>query len=164
MTNTSGEINSQSKQDITDRHVAKGKSAPSAHYLAHVMPFIAYVIFSLNPTLRQSPKNLFHTQERKKIITQTSTFTFLVCKEAVLVDSLMTDQSAAQQLTTTTHELFTPCTADCTIKRKCCEIFDDVMLLIWSLFYERYEHVDTKAVNNSFLSSKSRLNLIGMFS
>ena len=77
---------------------------------------------------------------KKKIITQTSTFTFLVCKEAVLVDSLMTidtqstDQLAAQQLTTTTHELFTPCTADCTIKRQCCDIFDDVMVLIWSLF------------------------------
>ena len=62
MTYTSGEINSQSKQDITVCHVAKGKSAPSAHYLAHVIPFIAYVIFSLNPTLRQSQKNLFHTQ------------------------------------------------------------------------------------------------------
>ena len=49
MTNTSGEINSQSKQDITDRHVAKVKSAPSAHYLAHVIP---YVIFPLNPMLR----------------------------------------------------------------------------------------------------------------
>ena len=62
MTNTSGEINSQSKQDITDRHVAKVKSAPSAHYLAHVIPLIVYVIFALNPTLRQSQKNLFHTQ------------------------------------------------------------------------------------------------------
>ena len=39
MTNTSGEINSQSKQDITVCHVAKVKSATSAHYLAQVMPF-----------------------------------------------------------------------------------------------------------------------------
>ena len=62
MTNTFGEINSQSKQDITDSHVAKVKSAPSAHSLAHVIPLIAYVIFALNPTLRQSQKNLFHTQ------------------------------------------------------------------------------------------------------
>ena len=61
MTITSGEINLQSKQNIIC-HVAKGKSAPSAHYFAHVIPFIAYVIFSLNPTLRQSQKNLFHTQ------------------------------------------------------------------------------------------------------
>ena len=52
MTNTSGEINSQSKQDITVCHVAKVKSAPSAHYLARVIPFIAYVIFPLNPTGR----------------------------------------------------------------------------------------------------------------
>ena len=80
----------------------------------------------------KAEKSISHTV-KKKIITQTSTFAFLVFKEAVLVDSLMTihtqstDQSAAQQLTTTTHELFTPCTADCTIKRKCCEIFDDVI-------------------------------------
>ena len=52
MTDTSGEINSQSKQDITVCHVAKVKSALSAHYLAHVIPLIAYVIFPLNPTLR----------------------------------------------------------------------------------------------------------------
>ena len=50
-TNTSGEINSQSKQDITVCHVAKVKSATSAHYLAHVIPFLAYVLFPLNPTL-----------------------------------------------------------------------------------------------------------------
>ena len=49
---TSGEINSQSKQDITVCHVAKVKSAPSAHYLAHVIPFIEYVIFPLNPMRR----------------------------------------------------------------------------------------------------------------
>ena len=51
MTNTSGEINSQSKQDITVCHVAKVKSATSADYLAHVIFFLAYVIFSLDPTL-----------------------------------------------------------------------------------------------------------------
>ena len=63
MTNTSGEINSQSKQDITVCHVAKVKSATSARYLAHVwklgninlqfiiIPFLAYVLFPLNPTL-----------------------------------------------------------------------------------------------------------------
>ena len=51
MTNTSGEINSQSKQDITVCHVAKVKSATSAYYLAHAIPFLAYVIFPLNPTL-----------------------------------------------------------------------------------------------------------------
>ena len=52
MANTSGEINSQSKQDITVCHVAKVKSAPSVHYLAHVILIIAYVIFPLNPTRR----------------------------------------------------------------------------------------------------------------
>ena len=51
MTNTSGEINSQSKQDITVCHVAKVKSATPAHYLAHVIPFLAYFLFPLNPTL-----------------------------------------------------------------------------------------------------------------
>ena len=39
MNNTSGEINSQNKQDITVCHVVKVKSATSAHYLAQVIPF-----------------------------------------------------------------------------------------------------------------------------
>ena len=51
MTITSGEINLQSKQDIIC-HVAKLKPATSAHYLADVIPFLAYVIFPSNPTLR----------------------------------------------------------------------------------------------------------------
>ena len=51
MTDTSGEINLQSKQDIICR-VTKVKSATSAHYKADVRPFLAYVIFPLNPTLR----------------------------------------------------------------------------------------------------------------
>ena len=52
MTNTFGEINSQSKQDINVCHIAKVKSATSAHYLAHVISFLAYVMFPLNPTFR----------------------------------------------------------------------------------------------------------------
>ena len=51
MTDTSGEINLQSKQAIICR-VTKVKSATSAHYKADVRPFLAYVIFPLNPTLR----------------------------------------------------------------------------------------------------------------
>ena len=51
LTPLSGEINLQSKQDITVCHVAKVKSATSAHYLAHVIPFLAYVLFPLNPML-----------------------------------------------------------------------------------------------------------------
>ena len=46
------------------------------------------------------------------------------------------------------------------------EIFDDVMVLMWQFSYdmsgrERCEQFDTKSINNSFLSSKSGLNLIG---
>ena len=51
MTITSGEINLQSKQDSIC-HVAKLKPATPAHYLAEVIPFLAYVIFPANPTLR----------------------------------------------------------------------------------------------------------------
>ena len=51
MTNTLVEINLQSKLDIIC-HVAKVKPATSAHYLADVIPFLAYVIFPSNPTLR----------------------------------------------------------------------------------------------------------------
>ena len=51
MTNTSGEINLQSGQDIIC-HVAKVKPATSEHYGADVIPVLAYVIFPSNATLR----------------------------------------------------------------------------------------------------------------
>ena len=58
---------------------------------------------------------MYFTHSKDKIITRTSTGTFMFfCLQAVLVDSLMTidmqstDQSVAQQLTMTSHELFTP--------------------------------------------------------
>ena len=51
MTDTSGEINLQSKQDIIC-HVAKAKPTTSAHSVADVIPFLAYLIFPSNPTLR----------------------------------------------------------------------------------------------------------------
>ena len=51
MTDTSGEKNLQSKQDIIS-HVAKVKPTTSAHYVADLIPFLAYIIFPSNPTLR----------------------------------------------------------------------------------------------------------------
>ena len=51
MTDTSGEINLQSKQDIISL-VAKVKPTKSAHYVADVIAFLAYIIFPSNPTLR----------------------------------------------------------------------------------------------------------------
>ena len=51
MTDTSGEINLQSKQDIIC-HVAKVKPTTSEHSMAVVIPFLAYIIFPSNPTLR----------------------------------------------------------------------------------------------------------------
>ena len=51
MTDTSGEINLQTKQDIIC-HVAKVKPTTSAHSVADVIPFSAYIKFPLNPTLR----------------------------------------------------------------------------------------------------------------
>ena len=51
MTDTSGKINLQSKQDI-NCHVVKLKPAMSAHFVADVIPFLVYMIFPLNPTLR----------------------------------------------------------------------------------------------------------------
>ena len=94
MTDTSGEMNLQSKQDIC--HVAKVKPTTLAHYVANVIPNLAYIIFPSNPTL----PNIYLR---------------VSCLQAVLVVSLMTvdtqstDQSVAQQLTTTTYDLFTPC-------------------------------------------------------
>ena len=45
-------------------------------------------------------------------------------------------------------------------------MFDDVMVLICDFFLdmsgrEQHKQFDTKAINNSFLSSKSALNVIG---
>ena len=51
MTHTSGKINSLSIQDITC-HLAKVKPATSAHHVTDVIPFLAYMIFPSNPTLR----------------------------------------------------------------------------------------------------------------
>ena len=51
MTNTSGEINSQSKQAIIS-HIAKVKPTTSAHSVADAIPFLAYITFPSNPTLR----------------------------------------------------------------------------------------------------------------
>ena len=50
ITDTSGKINLQSKQDIIS-HVAKVKPTTSAHSVAGVTPFLAYIIFPSNPTL-----------------------------------------------------------------------------------------------------------------
>ena len=47
MTDTSGEINLQSKQNIIC-HVAKVKPATSAHYVADVIPILVYIIFPSN--------------------------------------------------------------------------------------------------------------------
>ena len=61
MTDTSGEINLQSKQDIIC-HVAKVKPTTSAHYVADVIPFLAYIIFPSNPTL---PEKCFKQKVNK---------------------------------------------------------------------------------------------------
>ena len=51
MTDTSGKINLQSKQDIIC-HLAKVKTTTSAHSVADVILFSVYIIFPSNPTLR----------------------------------------------------------------------------------------------------------------
>ena len=51
MTDTSGKINLQSKQDIIC-HLAKVKPTTSAHSVADVIPFVVYIIFPSNPMLR----------------------------------------------------------------------------------------------------------------
>ena len=51
MTDTSGKINLQSKQDIIC-HLAKVKTTTSAHSVADVILFLVYITFPSNPTLR----------------------------------------------------------------------------------------------------------------
>ena len=62
MTDTSGEINLQSKQGIIC-HVAQVKPTASAHYVADVIPNLAYIIFPSNPTLQE--KCISHTVKKK---------------------------------------------------------------------------------------------------
>ena len=65
MANTSGEINLQNKQDIIC-HVAKVKSAMSAHYVADVIPFfsICDIPFKSNASLKPE-KCISHTVKKK---------------------------------------------------------------------------------------------------
>ena len=51
ITHTSGKINLQSKQDVIS-HVVKVKPTTSAHYVADIITFLAYIVFPSNPTLR----------------------------------------------------------------------------------------------------------------
>ena len=65
ITDTSGEINSQSKQDIIC-HVAKVKPATSAHYVADVIPFFSVhnIPFESNALIK--PEKCFpHTVKKK---------------------------------------------------------------------------------------------------
>ena len=67
MTNTSGEINLQNKQDIICHvHVAKVKSAMSAHYVADIIPFfsICDIPFESKASLKPE-KCISHTVKKK---------------------------------------------------------------------------------------------------
>ena len=84
LTDTSGEINLQSKQDIIC-HVAKVKPTTSAHSVADVIPFLAYIIYSLGIQRFDKPRKMSYIYSKEKVITRTSTFTFLVCKQSLLI-------------------------------------------------------------------------------
>ena len=65
ITDTSGEINSQGKQDIISR-VAKVKPTTSAHYVAEVIPFFSVhnIPFESNASIK--PEKCFtHTVKKK---------------------------------------------------------------------------------------------------
>ena len=85
ITDTSGEINLQMKQDIIC-HVAKVKPTTSAHHVADVMPFLSVhtcnIPFESNALIK--PEKCF-THSKEKVITRTCTFTFLVCKQSLLI-------------------------------------------------------------------------------
>jgi len=55
MTVASAEINLQSKEDLI-RHVAKVKTATSAHSMADVTPFLAYLLFPFESNASIKPK------------------------------------------------------------------------------------------------------------
>jgi len=63
--------------------------------------------------------------------------------KAILDDSLITvDTTSLDQ-----HKLYY-----CTISRSCCEISDDVIVLIRNFLRDMYGHEDTNTINNGFLS------------
>ena len=64
MTNTSGDINFQSQQDIIC-HLEKVKPATSAHYVVDVVPFLAYIIFPSNQRFDKPEKCISHTVKKK---------------------------------------------------------------------------------------------------
>ena len=74
MTDTSGKINSLSIQDVICQ-LAKVKPATSAHHVAEVIPFLASI----------KPEKCFYAHSKEKVITRTSTFTFLVCEQSLLI-------------------------------------------------------------------------------
>ena len=82
MTNIPGELNLQSKQDIIC-HVAKVKPATAVHYVADVIPFQRTLYFLRIQSFDKARKNWFYTHNKEKVITRTSTFTFLVCKQSL---------------------------------------------------------------------------------
>ena len=73
MTNTSGEMNLPSKQD-TICHVEKVKPATSAHD-----------VVSVHNTRFDKARKMYFADSKEKVTTRTSTFTFLVCKQSLLI-------------------------------------------------------------------------------
>jgi len=58
----SAEINLQSKHDLI-RHVATVKAATSAHSMADIMPFLAYLLFPSESNASIKPKeNIFYSK------------------------------------------------------------------------------------------------------
>ena len=84
MTDTSGEINLQSKDIIS--HVAKVKPTTSAHSVADIIPFLACIInYSLQTQRFDKGRNMYFTHSKEKVITRTFTFKFLVCKQSLFI-------------------------------------------------------------------------------
>ena len=62
MTVASGEINLESKHDLIC-HVAKVEAATSAHSMADIMPFLAYLLFPSESNASIKPKeNIFYSK------------------------------------------------------------------------------------------------------
>jgi len=60
----SGEINMQSKHDLIC-HVAKVKATTAAHPIADEIPFLAYLLFPLNPMFQKNQKKIYFTQNKE---------------------------------------------------------------------------------------------------
>ena len=81
MTDTSGKINSPSIQDI---YYLSPSNSETCNVVTSCGLFSVHNILFI-PKASIKPEKCFYTLSKGEVITRTSTFTFLVCKQSLLI-------------------------------------------------------------------------------